>query len=276
MVEGVEVPKKPAAVRRVTASARERLNRLAEILYDFLPLTARSKNAVTFTSIFAESSVAHYLEGPSNKQQALEQGFAELYRRHQRLPRMIIRKVVPAAVAYRKHQRRPLQRSELDELAGCLGDLGIDMEKELSEVELDEALPRVTVPPKKLKAAFRQHDLEPEIAGDPLTLFEDGHFNEAVRKAAELYEDVVHERSEEDAYGRDLMARAFSTDELLDMARLEPENRDGFEDGYKFLAMGLTGAIRNVFSHGGEERRSPEECYEMLMFLNWMLRSLDN
>lgn len=266
--------KKPPAVLRVTAATRERLNRLAEILYPFLPLTSRSKNAVTFTSIFAESSIADYLDGPTNKTQALEQGLAEVYRRHERLPRQIIRKVVPAAVGYRKHQRQPLTRAEVDELSRCLVDLGIDMTKELAEVELDERLPRITVPPEKLKKTLREHDLEPELATEPLQLFEDGHFNEAVRKAAERFENEVHARSGLDSFGRQLMAGAFATPDLLAIDRLEPENQDGFVEGYRFLAMGLTGAIRNVFSHGDEERRSPEECFEMLLFLNWMLRGI--
>lgn len=266
--------RKPPAVRRVTATTREKLNRLAEILYPFLPLTSRSRSTVTFTSIFAESSVATYLEGPSNKKQALEQGFAEIYRRHERLPRNIIRKVVPAAVGYRKHQRQPLTRTELDELSQCLAELGIDMRKELAEIELNERVPRITVPPKKLKKAFREHDLEPELSTEPLQLFENGHFNEAVRKAAERFENEVHARSGLDSFGRQLMATAFVNPNLLRIDRLEPENQDGFVEGYRFLAMGLTGAIRNVFSHGDEERRLPEECFEMLLFLNWMLRCI--
>jgi len=55
---------------------------------------------------------------------------------------------------------------------------------------------------------------------------------------------------------------------------VRPDNREGFVDGYKLLAMGLMAAIRNVFSHGDEEARRPEECFEMLLFINWMFRLL--
>jgi len=45
-----------------------------------------------------------------------------------------------------------------------------------------------------------------------------------------------------------------------------------FIEGYKLLSMGSMSAIRNIFSHSDEERRTPKECFEMLLFLNWMLR----
>jgi uncharacterized protein (TIGR02391 family) len=265
---------KKRCVRRVTAPVRQRLNDLAEILYEFLPLTSHSKNAVTYSSIFAESRIEAYLRGPTNKRQALQQGLAELYRRHERLPWTIIRGVVPAAIEYRRYQRRPLKRSELDALADCLKSLGIDMVKELESIELDETLPRITVPPGELRQRLRGHDLEPALATEPLDLFEAGHFNESVRKAAEKLEDRVQEMCGLSTHGRDLMAKAFADEALLDVERYEPENRDSFVEGYRFLAMGAMSAIRNVFSHGDEERRSPEECFEMLLFLNWLFRGL--
>ena len=266
--------KRSRAVRRITVPVQEKLNRLVANLYPFLPLSSRSSNAVTFSSVFAESGVADYLEGPRNKTQALQKGFTELYRRHRRLPYTVIRKVVPAAIDYRAYQRNPLRREEVDALSDCLYELAIDMRQELGDLSWDETLPRIRVPPTKLQEALRQHDLEPELQGEPLRLFEDGHFNEAVRKTAERFENLVHELSGLESFGRDLMARAFESGILLETERLEPENEKGFVEGYKFLAMGVTGAIRNVFSHGDEEKRSPEECFEMLLLLNWMLRGI--
>ena len=32
--------------------------------------------------------------------------------------------------------------------------------------------------------------------------------------------------------------------------------------------------IRNIFSHGDEDPRTPEVCFEMLMFLNWLFRNV--
>jgi len=265
---------KRRSVRRIGAAEREKLSRLAEILYNFLPLDSHSDNTVTFRTIFAESGIERYFAKVRIKKQALENALTAVYRYHERLPRILIRKIVPAAVAYRKSKRNPLRRSELNELADCLHSLGIDMRQELAKVELDEHLPRITVPPKKLEQALRQHDLEPEMQSEPLELFSNGHFNEAVRKAAERFEAVVGELTQSDKSGRDLMATAFANGNLLALDNLDPLNRKDFIEGYKFLAMGMMAAIRNVFSHRDEKARRPEECFEMLLFLNWMFRAL--
>ncbi|HHT48024.1 MAG TPA: hypothetical protein GXZ98_01855, partial [Firmicutes bacterium] len=180
--------KRKRAVRMVTAQVKTRINRLADILYEFLPLTSNSPDAVTFTTIFKESYVSQYLDCRKPKRQALEKGFENLYRYHERLPKKIIRKIIPAAINYREHKRKPLTRKELDCLSACLLELGINMTKEIEAVVLDESLPRITVPPDKLKERLRQHDLDPAISSEPLQLFEDGHFNEAVRKCAERFE----------------------------------------------------------------------------------------
>lgn len=264
--------------RRLTAARREALNRLADILYDFLPLTSRFPNIVTFSSIFRESGIERYLGDPSKKdvpkKQALLKGWTEVYKKHPRLPFTLIRKIIPAAIAYRRRERRPLTRDELHRLAECLYDLGIDMRAELARVRLDESLPRITVPPDELKRRLQDHDLHPAIETEPLELFLNGHFNEAVRKAIERFEAKVQAVTGLSYYGRRLMDRAFSTDTALDMEKLKPQNREDFRQGYHFLASGMMAALRNVFSHGDEEARSPEECFEMLMFVNWLFRGL--
>lgn len=259
-------------VRRITADKKEKLNKLAKILYAFLPLSSRSKSAVTFRTIFSESSIEKYLDGESNKQQALEKGLTKLFRYHQRLPYTIIRKIVPEAISYRKYIRNPLTKNEVDDLSAVLFELGVDMRDELSETEIDESLPRITVPPEDLEKHLRKHDLDSNISSEPLQLYSDGHFNEAVRKAAERLEDFVQDISNLGSSGRDLMANAFRDGTYINTTNIQPENQEGFIDGFKFLTMGTMASIRNVFSHGDEERRSPEECFEMLLFINWLFR----
>lgn len=266
--------KKKKAVRKVTASKKTLLNRLAEILYDFLPLSSRSKNAITFTTIFAESKIEGYLKGCDVKLQALEKGMTEVYRRHERLPTSIIRKIIPAALNYREYIRRPLSKKEINDLSDTLYKLDIDMRAELEEIEIDETLPLIKVPPKELENRLYNHNLDPNISSEPLQLFSDGHFNESVRKAAERLENVIQKISNIDSLGRDLMAQAFKDDTYINTLNIKPQNKAGFVDGFKFLTMGAMASIRNVFSHADEEGRTPEECYEMLLFINWIFRFL--
>lgn len=127
------------AVRRITTGRRELIRRLSDILSGFLPLTSHSEHAVTFNSIFAESKIDKYLEGPSKKK-ALQKAWENVFRLYPRLPYTLIRKIVPAAIEYRRYKRNPLKQAELDALSDCLGQLGMDMSKELREVGIDETI----------------------------------------------------------------------------------------------------------------------------------------
>lgn len=262
------------SVRRITADKKERIGRLADILYDFLPLTASSEHAVTFQSIFRESQIDKYFQGESNKKKALMQGLEKLFRYHEKLPRIVIRKIIPAAISYRTYKRNPLSRAEFNSLSDCLKDLGIDMSGEIAKVNVDESLPLIVAPPKRLIENLQNYSLASPRLSEAICLFVDGHFNEAVRKAAEIYEVHVREVSEMKLSGRDLMANAFSGGENLNLDSIKEENMKDFMDGYKFLSMGAMAAMRNIFSHSHEEQRSPEECFEMIFFFNWLIRYL--
>ena len=72
------------------------------------------------------------------------------------------------------------------------------------------------------------------------------------------------------------MAKAFKLDNpVITLNDLSTDNKRGIQEGYQFMTMGMMRAIRNVFSHGDENQRNPEECYEMLMFINWLFRNID-
>ena len=71
------------------------------------------------------------------------------------------------------------------------------------------------------------------------------------------------------------MAKAFRlSGPLIRLNGLATENEKGIQEGFMYLTMGMTRAIRNVFSHGDENQRAPEECFEMLLFINWLFRQL--
>ena len=235
---------------------------------------SHSESATTFRTMFSESFVGHYLDGETNKRKALEKGWRNVYRYHKRLPQKLIRKIIPAAIDYRMYKRKPLTQGEVDELSDILFNLGIDMRKELAAIEIDDMLPRIKVPPRELQERLRNHDLDPYVASEPLELFCNGHFNEAVRKGMEMFETEVRNQSQSNKFGRDLMATVLGDGSLITTETIKAENQAGFVEGYKFLTMGSMAAIRNIFSHGNEENRSPEECFEMLLFINWLFRYL--
>lgn len=259
---------------RITADKRANIYALIEIVHTFLPLSSRSKTAVTFTSIFKESKVERYLN-IENKKQALQNGFENVFRYHPKLPYTLIRKIVPAAINYRRYKRDPLLREELNSLIDQLESLDIKMRSELSKIVIDESLPFVQVPPGELVQQLMNHSLVDEISTEPLLLFRNGHFNEAVRKASERFEATIQSKTGLKDHGKSLMGKAFSgTTPILSLNSLTTENEKSFQEGFMHLTMGAMSSIRNIFSHGDENLRSPEECYEMLLFVNWLFKHL--
>lgn len=181
-------------------------------------------------ALFEKLGRKHYFGKQPIKRPALQNGFTNLYRFHTKLPWIVIRKIVPAAIDYH---------------------------------------PRVTVPPEELKERLMRHDLSPHIAGEPLELFKSGRFNEVATKACEVFEDEIRKKT-----GLNLMSKAFQNGSILVLQQIQPLNEQDFLQGYQYLAMGAMAAIKNIFGYGNVERRKLEECYEILLFLNWLWRHL--
>lgn len=67
------------------------------------------------------------------------------------------------------------------------------------------------------------------------------------------------------------MSKVFSlSNPVIALNSLTSENEKGIQEGYMLMTMGMMRGIRNIFSHGDERQRPPEECYEMLLFINWL------
>lgn len=138
------------AYRRLTSGRKIQINRLVEIIESFLPISTWGSSADSFESIFRESNVQNYLSSNKSKRQRLIEGFSKLYQQHQRLPYTILRKVLAKGEQYRKYKRNPIQPEEIEGLKDCLKKLEIDLDRELSAVELNPDLPEIQVPPAEL------------------------------------------------------------------------------------------------------------------------------
>ena len=264
------------AERRLTADKKVQINRLVEIIEGFLPISTWGKSANSFEAIFKESRVHSHLDRKGSKKQRLIYGFGKVYQQHLRLPYTILRKVLSQGEQYRKHMRNPIKPKEIDELRGCLEKLELNLDKELSAIDLNPDLPKIQLPHKNLVERLENHPLVEEIHSDPLQKFKDGHFNEAVRKACEKFEVKVQRLSGNSSIGSSLMGQVFNPQNPdVTISTGSQQNTTTIQEGYQKLAMGMMSGIRNIFSHGDEDRRTPEEAYEMLLFVNWMFRKLN-
>jgi len=263
--------------RRLTSDKKIQINRLVEILDDFLPISNWGNSANSFEAIFKESRVHSYLDRKGSKNQRLIYGFSKVYQQHLRLPYTILRKVLSQGEQYRKYKRNPIKPEEIEELRDCLRKLELNLDDELAAIDINPDLPAIQVPPKDLAERLENHPLVEEIRSDPLQKFKDGHFNEAVRKACEKYEVKIQQVSGNTAIGSSLMGQVFNPQNpTITITTGRQQNSATIQEGYQKLAMGMMSGIRNIFSHGDEDRRTPEEAYEMLLFVNWMFRNLED
>lgn len=149
------------------------------------------------------------------------------------------------------------------------------MRSEIRKVSLKEELPLIKVPPAQLIDRLSNHPLVIEISTEPLQLFKNGHFNESVRKACERFEVKVQSISGLTEIGKSLMSKCFGLNStIIPLNSLSTDNEIGIQEGYQFMSMGVMRGIRNIFSHGDANQKPPEECYEMLLFVNWLFRQL--
>jgi uncharacterized protein (TIGR02391 family) len=260
--------------KKITAGVKTQIFELCNLLYNFLPLSSYNKNAITFKKIFTESKVHKYLIG-NNKKQQLQGVWENVFRYHPKLPFTLIRKIIQPSIDYRMNQRNPLTKKELDKLKDILFELGIDMKAEIGKVSLNEELTVIKVPPVQLVERLTSHPLVKEISSEPLQLFRNGHFNESVRKACERFEVKVQTISGLNEIGKGLMSKCFGLNTpFIPLNPMSTENERGIQEGFQFMSMGAMRGIRNIFSHGDANQKPPEECYEMLLFINWLFRQL--
>ena len=263
------------AVRTITAADRATINNIAQTVGPMLPLSTYNKKAETIKTIFTESNIQKYIPTKKPKQRAMQEAFVKLFRYHKQLPKSIFRKIVTASISYRNYYRKPLRRKELDQLDSLLQKLGVDLHSEFQAIDLESFVPLITVPPGELIKRLDNHPLCDEIRGEPLELFKNGHFNESVRKATEKFEAEIQVRTGSSDIGKSLMNRTFKVESpTIALNALVTGNERSIQEGFRGLTSGMMQAMRNIFSHGDEDQRPPEEAYEMLLFINWLFKQL--
>ncbi len=121
--------------------------------------------------------------------------------------------------------------------------------------------------------------------GPSHALLRNGHLQDGIRKAAERLMNRVSELADHPdtrrRRGADLINRVFSEQnpiltfnphESLDDWTMEDLDS---HNGYRYLALGLTLAIRNVLTHADEHPLTDLEALEWMAFISAMHRRLD-
>jgi uncharacterized protein (TIGR02391 family) len=131
-------------------------------------------------------------------------------------------------------------------------------------------------PATKAKRAFGDLNLHPEIARACGSLFETGHYAEAVENGCKVLDMLVKMRSmKSDPSGTELMQLVFSP--KAPVLRFNDQANDSEKSeqlGMMFLFSGAMLALRNPRAHGLVQDH-PESAVEYLSFLSMLAKSLD-
>lgn len=259
---------------RITAPRREMITALAAALYPILPGSAR-RNGYSLRRIAAETKTTEFYKEQGNKQHTIEYYFTGVIRKYPRKPKTIVMKIMKESAIWMANKHRELTPEIRNKVADAMEALGFSIRTELMNIQ-QPPFEKVSIPADDLRNLFDRLELHRSICGDVKTLFMQGHANNAVRRATELFEKLVIERSNSPGeFGINLMKKVFDEENpSIKINKLETEDDKKEQKGFKYLAMGTMSCIRNKFSHGDADQIDFLEGFKLLCFLSYMLEAI--
>lgn len=262
--------------KKLSVSERQRIRILAVQFGDLIPLTG-FRSTFNITYLAKQKGLSQYLpKKQTNKKEAIAVFLENLMSFKPRTLKIILQEILPKAIERRYQNGSPVLAKEAEDLSLTLMFLGIDMKKDIAELNLPKDRPKIVPPPPEVRKMLEQYPLHPTLLPNCRDLFLGGHINESVRKALEKYEVVVQQLSSSTKQGKDLMAMAFSEQSPLiiigDLADQAGRNR---QEGMKFISMGTMQWWRNNLSHGDEDQLPHHEAFERLVLVGNLLSMLD-
>ena len=140
----------------------------------------------------------------------------------------------------------------------------------------DDGEPAETVAQPLLPTLLTLGNLHSEV-GIADGLYKDGHYDDAARKASQRFVNRVQELADRpDLDGVGLMNSSSSEQSpILEFNDRETIIERDTHNGYRFLAVGLTQAVRNVLIHQDHYGLDAVRALEWLAFISAMHRRLD-
>jgi uncharacterized protein (TIGR02391 family) len=265
----------PNAGMRITAPRREMITALAAALYPILPGSAR-KNGYSLRRIASETKTTEFYKEQGNKQLTIEYYFTGVIRKYPRKPKTIVIKIMKESAIWMANKHRELTPEIRNKVADVMETLGFSIRAELMNIQ-QPPFEKVSMPADDLRNLFDRLELHRSICGDVKTLFMQGHANNAVRRATEIFEKLVVERSNSPGgFGINLMKKVFDEENpSIKINKLETEDDKKEQKGFKYLCIGTMGCIRNKFSHGDADQIDFLEGFKLLCFLSYMLETVE-
>jgi len=208
-----------------------------------------------------------------NKKADIAHLLENVMRRYPRKPKALVLAIVRGGVEWMARKGQQVSLEQVQAIAEPMEALGFRIGKELQAIDIPEPS-RVRHPSQDLVALFGRLDLHEALKDDIAEMFQDGHFNEAVRKALERFEKSVQDAlGDHRTSGRDLMARAFGGSPVpIPLNEGKTANDTSEQEGFKFLAMGVMSGMRNLYSHGDVDQMGAMDAIERLALVSLLFK----
>lgn len=268
-----KVIRKSISKKVMSASSVQNIRLLAEQLGEIIPATSMNKNGFCFATLSREYNLKKYWENKGQKKESIANFLKLTYKNHPRVLKKIIRENLSRAIERRHKNGNPILRGEADSLSATLFKLGVDLRKEIKDLDLPTTRPSIVPPKIEAQKALAVLSLHPILLPDCKKLFDDGHLNESVRKALEKYEVYVRDSSGIILMGTNLMEQVFNEkNPKLEISKdLDQRRKEGLQEGFKDLSRGAMEYWRNYSSHGDEEQMPAQDAISILGIISHLL-----
>ena len=215
-----------------------------------------------------------------NKKKQFDYFIRQVLGRHPRKFKTIVNNILAESIERRRKNGNPILRDEIDYLKNTLYSLNVDLRNEIDGLKLPKERPRITPPPTSVVQALKNIGLHRIFLDKVLPMFENGHINEAVHKAGELFEkEVLKYGGGANVYGRGLMCSIFNKEKpIIDIRGYhqgEILNETDEREGYMYLTMGAMHWCKNIVGHGDVEQLSPQDAASRIIFINHLVEVME-
>jgi uncharacterized protein (TIGR02391 family) len=123
---------------------------------------------------------------------------------------------------------------------------------------------------------FDKMQFHPKVVETSKSLFETGHYAQAIFEAFKAINNFVKEKTGQSLDGRDLMAKVFrEQDPLIKLNKLKTRSERDEQEGFKFLFMGAMVGIRNPKAHDDIAQMDPFRTLEYLGFASLLMKRIE-
>ncbi len=123
---------------------------------------------------------------------------------------------------------------------------------------------------------FDKMQFHPDIVIASKSLFESGHYAQAVLEAFKAVNNCVKEMTGLPLDGKALMSKAFSEQKpLIKLNKLSTQSERDEQEGFKFLFMGAMVGIRNPLAHEARPITEPHRALEYLGLASLLMGKIE-